>query len=255
VGIIIFFILFLLNGCRSMGSFPVHGVIPVSHSGFTGSIVTPLDPAGVANGALYAADRSAYKEEGRINLNLFGGAYMSRQGILREMGEQSPTVGISFSNFTSENSRHGIFGLWSFDHIWRPNSKLLEPKFWNNSYTNYLLAGGYTYRLPLGSHLRLQYEGGLAINFLEIDTFRYNNQATDEEFTDISMSFVNRVLLLINIGSGSDMADRSMNTLLGGGVFHYWSPDPVGKFFKHDLPNEMRPGGSLAWHVSLVFEW
>ncbi|MBT5095381.1 MAG: hypothetical protein HOM21_14115, partial [Halobacteriovoraceae bacterium] len=130
------------------------------------------------------------------DVDLFGGAYFHRQGILAELGETGPTFGASISSYPKRDdakiARHGFFLLWTFDHFWQTDSKLLNPKFIEQDYTNYMAGGGYAYRWPITPKFQLHYKGGVALNFIEIDTFGGDSE-NDSEYSDVTVSIIQKL--------------------------------------------------------------
>ena len=119
-----------------------------------------------------------------------------------------------------------------------------------------MLAGGYAYRFILTPSIQLQYKGGLAFNFIEIDTFRSNGDPNDDKYTDISVSTIHKLgvdFLVRKIEAHNIL--KTSQIRLGPSVFYYFSPNPLGKFKLDDNKDELTTGGSFAWYFEMKFEF
>lgn len=178
------------------------------------------------------------------------GAYFHRQGILNRLGEMGPTFGLTYASFDDDKVDRpdtiGFFVHWSFDHFFETNSKLLQPKFFNENYTNYLLAGGLAFRWLLSPSVQLHYKGGFALNFIEIDTFGPGDPEKDRELSDVTVSTVHKASLDVR-------PYRNADWRLGTGVFYYFAPNPLGKFSADGI--EESTGGSWAWTIDITWEY
>ena len=185
---------------------------------------------------------SQIKSTGASELSLLFGRYIHRDGILRELGNTGPTIGIQFNSYSlSESSlNHGWFVHWSFDHFFETNSKIFLPKFWDESFTNYMLGGGYSLRWMPSDWFQFYYHGGLALNFLEIDTNRTNPNLSDDEATSMAISTIHRVGL--NLGTGGE---NFKTHWFGPSILWYWVPSPLAAFAKDQADRE-NTGGSFA---------
>lgn len=185
------------------------------------------------------------------DFSLFAGRYIQRDGILKKLGRMGPTLGVEFSKFADQESHHGFFLTWTFDHFWKTNGSLLRPDFDDQDYTNYMAGGGYAFRYVLHERLQFHYRGGLAFNFIEIDTFRANGDPDDGKHSDITVSTIHRTSLdyTLRRAKYDKGAIRAGPTL-----FYYWAPDPLGKFRLTNEKSSKTPGGSLSLMLNLVFE-
>lgn len=199
-----------------------------------------------------------YKQD-KLHINgdfdLFFGSYFHREGILRELGKAGATFGISYSQYASPKEGKipfvGFFVLWTFDHFKETNSKLLKPKFFNENYTNYLLGGGISLRWIPYRFLQFHYKGGLAVNFIEIDTFGGGDAQKDQEYSDFTLSTIHKI--------GFDLASSKLKRdstdpriRIGPNLFYYFAPDPLGKFSKDD--KRFQTGNSWAWSIDIKIE-
>lgn len=234
--------LVVLSGCRSMGSVNLSGLYIPPQSHYVEQVERDLsDPDDTPELDDYSSPART-KASGAAELSLLVGRYIHRDGILRELGNTGPTFGVQFNSYTMNDSslHHGWFIHWSFDHFFETNSKLFLPKFWDESFTNYMLGGGYSMRWMPSDWVQLFYHGGLAFNFLEIDTNRTNPNLTDEEATSMSISTIHRVGL--NIGWGGEEFKEHW---FGPSILWYWVPSPLAAFAK-DKDDRENTGGSFA---------
>lgn len=190
------------------------------------------------------------------DFDIFTGAYLHRDGILRQVGETGPTFGLSLTTYKKslDNgiNKHGMFFLWSFDHFWRTNSKLLKPQFYDKDFTNYMLGFGYAYRHIFNSKIQFHYKGGLVINFIEIDTFGGGDVETDREYSDVTGSTIHKLGIDYLIRERDNPLEYSQ-LRLGPSIMYYYSPNLLGKF--GDESNDRKTGGSLAWSLDLKIEF
>ncbi|MCP4912802.1 MAG: hypothetical protein GY909_06765 [Oligoflexia bacterium] len=189
------------------------------------------------------------------DFSAFAGSYLTRHGILRELGETGPTIGLLFADYsgrlTSSINKHGFFGMWTMDHFWKTNSKLLKPKFINENFTNYMFGGGYAFRHVFNEKFQFSYKGGFALNFIEIDTFGPGDAQMDEEYSDVTISTIHRISAdYLLIKKRNPVLDKQVR--IGPSLFYYFAPDPIGKF-SNDEKNQ-RTGGSLAWSIDIIWE-
>ncbi len=231
-----------LSGCRSMGSVNLSGIY-VPHTNYhedssRHSLKDSQDED--YGGEAPSSSGPSSKGEGEISILL--GRYIHRDGILRELGNTGPTFGIQVNRYEVRKSslHHGWFIHWSFDHFFETNSKLFMPKFWDESFTNYMLGGGYSLRWMMCDWIQLNYNGGIAFNFLEIDTHRTNSNLTDDEATSMAISTIHRVGL--NVGWGGE---GFKDHWFGPSILWYWVPSPLAAFAK-DKEDRENTGGSFA---------
>lgn len=197
------------------------------------------------------------------DFSLFFGRYIERQGILKEAGELGLSLGAQVDIFshlshdkdlTSRNS-HGYFLLWTFDHFWNTKVKLLKVEFKNQDFTNYMFGGGYAFRRIITDRIQFHYRGGLAINFLEIDTFG-TDEENDDKYTDITISTIHKLgidFLVSKVDSSKIL--RQPQIRIGPSLFYYFAPSPLGKFKVKEKNENLTPGGSLALQFDLKFEF
>lgn len=178
------------------------------------------------------------------------GAYFHRQGVLKRLGEMGPTFGFTYASFDDDKVDHpdkiGFFIHWSFDHFFETNSNLLQPKFFNENYTNYLLAFGVGLRWFLSPSVQLHYKGGFALNFIEIDSFGPGDIEKDRELSDLTVSTIHKLSLDVR-------PYRSAEWRFGPGLFYYFAPDPLGKFSADGIQEST--GGSWAWTIDFTWEY
>lgn len=198
-----------------------------------------------------------------LDFSFTAGKYLARHGVLKKLGRLGPTIGLELASFVEDTHiyqskqkrfHHGWFVLWTFDHFWKTESQLLKPQFRDFDYTNYMLGAGYAFRYILSKEWQIHYRGGIAFNFIEIDTFRENEEASDSEFSDITFSTIHKIGFDYLIRSSENHDFSGANIRFGPSLFYYFAPDPLGKF---ELTTENRaagPGGSLALMLDLKFE-
>lgn len=237
----------VVSGCRSMGavSLPNLYVPTVNHYDQSQSALLSDDELEDVDAS---PPKLSSKSTGDTQFSLLLGRYIHRDGVLRKLGNTGPTFGVQIDKYTTRHDtslHHGWFLHWSFDHFFDTNSKLLKPKFWDESYTNYMLGGGYSLRWMIKDWVQLYYHGGLAINYLEIDTSRTNSNLTDQEATDNTLSTIHRAG--ISIGwEGEGFKEH----WFGPSLLWYWVPNPLAKFGKDDSDIE-NTGGSLAFYFDI----
>ena len=233
-----------LSGCRSMGSINLSGIY-IPHTNYhDSSEATQLDDADHEEDSNARPAFKAPSTKGEQEFSVLLGRYIHRSGILRELGNTGPTFGVQINSYTIKTSplHHGWFIHWSFDHFFETNSKLFMPKFWDESFTNYMLGGGYSVRWMMEEWLQLTYHGGIAFNFLEIDTNRTNPYLTDDEATSLAISTIHRIGLSFGWG-GNEGGIREH--WFGPSLLWYWVPAPLAAFAK-DKEDRENTGGSLA---------
>lgn len=201
-----------------------------------------------------------------FEMDIFMGSYISRHGILRELGAGRFSLGLELTDFNilanasfQKNdlyAHHGLFMLWTFDHFLDSNYKILKPEFFDQDYTNYMLAFGYAFRTYLHPRWQLNYRGGFAINFIEVDTFRKNGDNNDSKYTDITISTVHKLGLDYLVKkSSSETIFKQTPIRIGLSLLYYFAPDPLGKFGKTDELKIGSSGGSTAWYLDFKFEF
>ena len=214
----------------------------------------------------FQIDWTKRKSSGELNVSL--GSYMARHGILNNLGGRGFTLGLGFAVYPEElrgrpnsfRSHFGYFFHWTFDHYSDTDDSLLKPDFKGLNYTNYLAAGGLAFRYYLGKRFAFKYKGGLAINFIEIDTFRSNGDTNDSKYRDITISTVHKIgfdVLMTGLGQKQDQLDIYRRSLfrLGFSVLYYFTPDPLGEFANDSIEDEFTPGGSSALLLDLTWEF
>lgn len=191
------------------------------------------------------------------------GAYVDRTGLLKQLGKTGPTAGINIQFYNPKGEELGATFTkgWylhvSFDHFFDTNSTLLKPKFNNADYTNYLWSAGWAGRYLFNQNFQLNYLVGPALNFLEIDTNRYNTELTDEEATRTSISIIHQLSFHYRVENHMKtyrLGDKESDVLLGVNLLYYWMPDALGSFAASNSSAESYGGGSLAAMFSLKFQ-
>ena len=251
--VIIAFIAF--QGCRSLGGTGVNlagdvaeaTLHTLSHIGHQNQTKESYQEKATNDFATSSSNKSD------SDFSLLAGRYIHRSGILRELGNTGPTFGVHANFYWADFSKDlkgGMFVHWSFDHFFDTNSRFLfKPKFWDESYTNYMLASGFALKMNLGPYMSLFSQTGIALNFLEIDTFRTNDAATDQEYTDLTLSVIERFGFNFAFSKPSNKIRFSM----GPSLLYYWSPDPLAKFVKDEKERTFNTGGS--WALLWEFRW
>jgi hypothetical protein len=191
------------------------------------------------------------------------GAYVDRTGLLKQLGKTGPTAGINIQFFTPKGNKVGTKFTkgWylhaSFDHFFDTDSTLLKPKFYNADYTNYLWSAGWAGRYLFNKNFQVNYLVGPALNFLEIDTNRYNTELSDEEATRTSISFIHQLSFHYRVDNNMKSygsIKKESDVLLGMNLLYYWMPDALGSFAANNSSAESYGGGSLAVMLSLKFQ-
>lgn len=190
------------------------------------------------------------------DLSLFAGRYVQRDGILKKLGRMGPTLGIEYARFKDNDSPHGFFLAWTFDHFWKTSPKLLKQSFKDQDYTNYMAGGGYAFRYSFGERVQFHYRGGIALNFIEIDTFRSNGDQDDGRYSDVTLSTVHKISFDYLIGKIDQRKLFARPQIrIGPALYYYWAPDPLGKFRLTDEKNSETQGGSMSLLINAVFEF
>jgi hypothetical protein len=206
---------------------------------------------------------SYLKSKSTFEVDWLMGAYIDRTGFLKQLGKTGPTAGINLQFYNPKGDEVGssfIKGLYlhfSIDHFFDTDSKFLKPKFNNEDYTNYLWSFGWSGRYLFSQDFQMNYLVGPAINFLEIDTNRYNSELTDDEATRTTISLTHQVSFHYRVENlmkvyGSKSIDS--DTLIGLNFLYYWMPDALGDFAANNSSAESYGGGSLAVMFSLKFQ-
>lgn len=195
------------------------------------------------------------------------GSYLTRQGVLRELGDLGYNFGISFTSFTTpifknlgitktKSDKHGLFMLWTFDHFKNTKSEFLKIQFFDEDYTNYMVAGGYAFRYFIHPNIQFHYKGGFALNFIEIDTFGAGGTQKDKEFSDVTLSTLHKVSIdyLLTKVDAQDIL-RKNQVRIGPSLLYYWAPDPLGKFRANNNKTHLTTGGSISWSLDLTSEF
>ena len=189
--------------------------------------------------------------------DILAGSYVSRNGFLKSLGETGPTFGFNVSFFKPENAntkRSESFGWYihfNFDHFVDTDSTFLKPKFQNEDFTNYLWSIWAAIRYMPTNYFQMNYNIGPAINFLEIDTGRTNQDLSDEEATRTTISIIHQLGFYFRIKNNIKYNNySSSDQLIGLNILYYWMPDPLGEFAVNNTDLESYEGGSFAFLLS-----
>lgn len=202
-----------------------------------------------------------YEAKDHTDFVLSYGNYINRSGVLKELGDVGPTLGVSFSTydkdtvFNNGRTQLGWFLQFSFDHFYDTNSELLQPKFTNENFTNYMWSLGLSLKHKLNENVNFTYDIGPAANFLEMDTSRSNSQLEDYEATRTALSMTHNFGVYYKLSS--NIKDKEHNFLkesyIGLSILHYWMFDPLGEWARNNTSLDTQNGGSSA--LMLNYKW
>lgn len=193
-------------------------------------------------------------------IDMMMGRFVERNGFLKNLGETGPTMALNihfYNPATSKKFAQGFYLHFSFDHFFDTDSSLLKPKFTDEDFTNYLWSAGYTARYFINTNIQLNYSIGPAINFLEIDTNRTNQELTDDEATRTSFSLIHQFGVSYRVKNNLRYNNFiKFDHLIGINFLSYWLPDPLGDFANSNLPYKSYSGGStailLSWKIQSI---
>lgn len=271
--ILLLFGLLSASSCRTMGSF---SSVPAGLTGLNSRNDSYEPDNSIPYRSNYNFDKyvEERKEQQRefeklkfqthdnSDFSLIAGKFIQRHGILDKMGKLGPTFGAEIAIFSGLNhedknidlkNTHGWFLIWTFDHFLKTRGKFLKPDFQSEDYTNYMLGGGYAYRRILSDRFQFHYRGGLAINFIEIDTFSSNDDPDNSKYTDTTISTLHKIGFDYLIQKKEEADVKGGQARVGPSLFYYWAPNPLGKFNSEE-DRSFSPGGSLAVMIELKFE-
>jgi hypothetical protein len=213
-------------------------------------VINPVIQANAHNNHRRATQPSVQNQnnerDGSTSFRFMVGSYISRQGLLKELGEVGPTFGFSIYNYFDVDKKYhnGWYILFGLDHFVDTDSTLLQPKFSEEGFTNYIWSFGWAHRYKLNDDFALGYDIGPAINFIEIDTFGTNPELTDYEATDTTISLVQKFSLIMGELNGTHFATA---------LFYYWTPNILGDFARNNLDRNDLGGSSLALQFEFSF--
>lgn len=226
-------------------------------------------PYTIVEANIYNCPEKAQRENNTVSntfktnsseFDLFFGFYLGRNGLLKDLGETGPTLGFTYQSYYPGET----FGLaklssgwhihFNFDHFVDTNSTLLKPKFTNENFSNYLWSVGPSFRYLVNKDLQINYNPGLGINFLEIDTSGTNSTLSDEEATRTTISMVHQLGVYYRIENNIKNGDlKKSDTLFGINMLYYWMPNPLGEFANNNLKADTYGGGSYA--IMATLKW
>lgn len=193
-----------------------------------------------------------FNKEKKTDFSIFLNQYVHQTDILRELGDSKNSFGLNVKYFgdnkdptIKKSLEIGIDLTWTFDHFIKTNSKLLKTKFFGDNYTNYILGAGLSLKKKIHKRSFIVFTGGVSIHFLEIDTFRNNNNYNDSEFKDTSVGVYQKAELHYNI--------NKINSIYLG-VLSYWMPTPLSNFANEDLSiSTKQSGGNVGIFIGYSF--
>lgn len=239
-------LLIILNGCQTFGGL--------------GGVGSGIVVAGTATGAAAQKTRPelSYLIEKDVSFSAGLGHYFHRSGILKEAGKMGPTLSFDMDflskSYLIRGLRHGLHIFWSFDHFWKTDNGVLEQEYWNKNFTNYMGGAGWDIQYSPWNSLRFDYNIGVAINFLEIDTFG----PTNNHYKDSTISLTHKISGEYNIASKDEVINNDGNydrLWVGASIFAYWTPDPLGKFLNDQKYKDSTPENSWAWLIHLKWDY
>lgn len=198
------------------------------------------------------------KNSNTAELDVLLGSYIERNGFLKLLGETGPTIGFSFNRFSKNNVNYfgevdlGWHLHFNFDHFVDTDSSFLHPKFSEEDFTNYLWSVGPSLRYIANHHVQLNYNLGLGINFLEIDTNRTNENLSNAEATRTTTSLVHQLGIYFRTNDFFEEYNyKREHSLVGINLLYYWMPDALGEFADNNSELESYSGGSYAIFFSI----
>jgi hypothetical protein len=230
-------LILFLSACRTLG-----GNASLNIVGDITSAVIRSNGRPNASPSYQSSRSSRTNSQTQVEFSAFIGNYFHRNGLLQELGDVYLTFGLEYRGF-KKSDKTGWYVLWTLDHFWRTNSKILKQKFWDEDFANYMISIGWAFRSKLSKRWRFNYDIGPALNFIESDTNYTNNEGDDQDYTDLTFSFVHKINLEYIINLESDGSSKR----LGVALYTYWAPNPIGKFLDTAADFKVISGASSSW--------